>query len=385
MNNYTSNWNYPTTIHFGCGRINELAIACQQLNIKKPLLVTDQGLAELPLVKNALSLIEPLKPCVFTNIKPNPVKQNISDGVYAYHHHRCDGVIAIGGGSSLDSAKTIALMTGQSGDLWDYEDSGDNFKKINPQGIAPTIAIPTTSGTGSEVGRAAVIIDEDAHSKRFIFHPDMMPNLVIADPELTVGLPAKLTAATGMDALAHNLEVYCAKGYHPMADGIAMEGMRLIKQWLPIAVNDGQNLEARSNLMSASIMGGTAFQKGLGAVHSLSHPIGAIYDLHHGLLNAIFMPYVVAFNEPVIHERLQRLAIFLGFKQAKDISDWLTELNHQFDIPTDLASANINEEHIDNIVEQAMNDPSTAGNPRECTADSFRELFLSALYGKVNA
>lgn len=385
MNHYTGNWNYPTAIHFGCGRINELATACQRLNIKKPLVVTDPGLAQLPIFNSALSLINALNPIIFTDIKPNPVKQNIIDGVAAYHQHHCDGVIAFGGGSSLDSAKTIALMTGQTGDLWDYEDVGDNFQKIKPQGIAPTIAIPTTSGTGSEVGRAAVIIDEVAHSKRFIFHPDMIPNLVIADPELTTGLPAKLTAATGMDALAHNLEAYCAKGFHPLADGIAMEGMRLIKQWLPIAVNDGHNIEARCNLMAASIMGGSAFQKGLGAVHSLSHPVGAIYDLHHGLLNAIFMPYVVTFNLPVIHERLERLAVFLGFKRAEDIADWLTELNHQFNIPTDLASAQVNEEHIDNIIEQALHDPSTAGNPRECNAQSFRELFLSALYGKVNA
>jgi alcohol dehydrogenase class IV len=381
MQQFTSNWNYPTNVRFGCGRINELATFCSDLNIKKPMIVTDPQLAQLPFLKNIINLLN--QPEVFTDIQPNPVRKNIIDGVKFFNDHNCDGIIAIGGGSSLDSAKTIALMSGQTGDLWDYEDVGDNFKRVDPNGIAPLIAIPTTSGTGSEVGRAALIIDEQQHSKRFIFHPDMTPNLVVADPELTVGLPAGLTAATGMDALAHNLEAYCAKGFHPMADGIAMEGMRLIKKWLPIAVADGSNLEARSELMAASIMGGTAFQKGLGAVHSLSHPVGAIYNLHHGTLNAIFMPYVVNFNKPIIEERLQRLAVFLGLKDADGIIDWLTELNHQFNIPTDLVSANVDEEHIDNIVEQAMNDPSTGGNPRECTPDDFRDLFLSALYGKV--
>lgn len=379
MNTFTSNWNYPTTIRFGCGRVKDLATFCDELNIKKPLLVTDPGLAALPFIKNIVALLK--NPILFTDIKPNPIHENIIDGIQCYTDHQCDGVIAIGGGSSLDSAKTIAAMIGQTGCLWDYEDIGDNFKKFNPHTMAPLIAIPTTSGTGSEVGRAALIIDQQTQSKRFIFHPNMMPNMVIADPELTVGLPPQLTAATGMDALAHNLEAYCAKGFHPLADGIAMEGMRLIKQWLPVAVKDGSNLKARSQLMAASIMGGTAFQKGLGAVHSLSHPVGAIYDLHHGMLNAIFMPYVVAFNKSTIETRLQHLADFLNLKNADGIINWLTELNHQFNIPTDLASVNIDDTHIDIIIEQALKDPSTSGNPRDCNHENMRELFLNVQKG----
>ncbi|PHQ82529.1 MAG: alcohol dehydrogenase [Coxiella sp. (in: Bacteria)] len=379
-----ANWSYPTLIRFGCGRIQELLDVCNELQISNPMVVSDPGLVKQPVFDVIRKRLADTPHTLFCDIKPNPVKQNIIDGVQHYQTHGCDGIIAMGGGSALDSAKTIAVMTGQKLDLWEYEDVGDNFKKFDPNGFAPVIAVPTTAGTGSAVGRAAIIIDEELHSKRFIFHPQMMPNIVIADPELTVSLPAKLTAATGMDALAHNLEAYCAKGFHPMADGIALEGMRLIKQWLPIAVKDGNNLEARSNLLAASLMGGTAFQKGLGAVHSLSHPIGAIYDLHHGYLNAVFMPYVLAFNKPVIEERLARLARYLDLKDANAIVAWLTELNHQFDISMDLASVNVDESHTDDIVKQAMKDPSTGGNPRECDEQAFRSLFLSALYGKVS-
>lgn len=383
MKTYTSNWNYPTQIRFGCGRINEIMESCQELDIQHPLVVSDPNLAQLPLFNSLTKHLN--KYTVFTDIKPNPVKKNVEDGVSCFEKNGCDGVIAIGGGSALDSAKTIAVMIGQSEDLWVYEDIGNNFKKLNSELFAPLIAIPTTSGTGSEVGRAAVIIDETQHAKRFIFHPQMIPNTVIADPELTVGLPSQLTAATGMDALAHNLEAYCATGYHPMADGVAMEGIRLIKQWLPLAVKDGTNLDARSNMMAASIMGATAFQKGLGAVHSLSHPIGAIYDLHHGLLNAIFMPYVLQFNKSVIGKKLDKLAHYLELSDADTLIDWLVELNHQFDIPMDLTSQGVDESKLELIVAQALQDPSTSSNPRACTASDFKTLFLNALYGRVTA
>lgn len=387
MKDFDGNWNYPTRVWFGIGRIESLPAACDDLNMANPLFITDPGLAQLPIVERALAInaLAGLPTALFTDIKPNPVAANIAAGVQAVLSGEHDGIIAMGGGSALDSAKTIALIARQSGELWDYEDVGDNYRRINVEKIIPLIAIPTTAGTGSEVGRAALIIDEDRQQKRFIFHPDIVPNIVIADPELTVGLPPFLTATTGMDALAHNLEAYCAPGFHPMADGIALEGLRLIKENLPTAYQDGSNLTARANLMAASIMGGTAFQKGLGAVHSLSHPVGAVYDHHHGLLNAVFMPYVLRFNHDAIADKMKTLANYLKLDthSTDGVIDWLLSMYQQMKIPTTLAELNIDHSQLDTIVKQALADPSTAGNPKSMTLDDFAILYSNAIEGNL--
>ena len=300
-----SNWNYPTTIWVGEGRIKELYLACKQLKIKKPLLVTDENLAQTQMIKKITKELidKSLSTNIFSNFKGNPVGSNVSEGVEAFKKNNHDGVIAIGGGSGLDVGKAIAFMSGQTRPIWDFEDIGDYWTRANSDKIAPIIAVPTTAGTGSETGRASVIINEQTGTKKIIFHPKFLPSIVILDPVLTIDLPPKITAATGMDALAHNLEAFCAPGFHPMADGIALEGMYLIKKWLSTAVKDGKNLEARSNMLVAASMGSTAFQKGLGAIHSLSHPVNSIYNVHHGLSNAIFMPYVLTFNKKEIEKK----------------------------------------------------------------------------------
>src|SRR5260221_928393 len=292
------NWNYPTSVKFGCGRIAELADHCKALGMKRPLLITDPGLAGLPMIKAAIDRNNAagLPTGLFSQIQGNPTGKNIDDGVKAFKEGGHDGVIAFGGGSALDAAKAVALMAGQKRPLWDFEDIGDWYTRVDPNGMAPVVAVPTTSGTRSEVGRASVITDEAVHVKKIIFHPKMLPAIVIDDPELTAGLPPHITAAVGMDALSHNLEAFCAPGFHPLADGIAIEGMRLIKEWLPTAVKDGGNLVARSYMMAASSMGATAFQKGLGGMHAIAHPLGALYNTHHGLTNAVVMPYVLDFN-----------------------------------------------------------------------------------------
>ena len=307
-----SNWNYPTSVRFGAGRIAELADVCKANGIQRPLFVTDPGLASLPTTQMAFGSLKAagLQAAVFSAIRSNPVDSNVEAGVAAMRAGLHDRVIAFGGGSALDVGKVIAFMSGQTRPMWDFEDVGDWWTRADPKGIAPVIAVPTTSGTGSEVGRAGVITQESTHTKKGIFHPKMMPVVTICDPALTVGLPPHLTAATGMDAFAHCLEAYCAPGFHPLADGIAVEGMRLVKENLVRAVRNGGDLEARGNMMAAAAMGATAFQKGLGAIHALSHPIGALYDTHHGLTNAVFMPYVLAFNRPAIEDRITRLAAY---------------------------------------------------------------------------
>ena len=299
------NWNYPTTMWVGENRIKDLGVACKNLDIKKPLLVTDKGLASTDIVKNSLDDLkkEGFKVELYSNVVGNPTGTNVSEGADYYKKKSCDGVIAFGGGSGLDVGKAIAFMSGQTLPLWDFEDVGDNWTKADSNKIAPIIAVPTTAGTGSETGRASVILNEETGVKNIIFHPKFLPSIVILDPVLTVGLPPKITAATGMDALAHNLEAYCAPGYHPMADGIALEGIKIINEWLLEAVNNGSNIEARKNMLTAASMGSTAFQKGLGAIHSLSHPVNALNNIHHGLSNAIFMPYVLTFNKDVIEKK----------------------------------------------------------------------------------
>ncbi|MGF1592667.1 MAG: iron-containing alcohol dehydrogenase [Kiloniellaceae bacterium] len=385
--NLKGNWNYPTQMIFGPGRIRNLAQACKALGMRRPLLVTDPGLAGLPMVKDAIAAneAEGLPTGLFSAVKPNPVGHNVEEGVAAYRDGGHDGVIAFGGGSGLDCAKAVALMVGQTRPLWDFEDKGDNWKRVDPAGVAAIVAVPTTAGTGSEVGRASVIVEEATHTKRIIFHPKMLPSTVISDPELTVGLPPHITAATGMDALAHCLEAYCAPGYHPMAEGIAVEGMRLVKDWLPEAVKDGRNLAARAHMLAAASMGATAFQKGLGAIHSLSHPVGAIYDTHHGLTNAVFMPYVLAFNRPAIEDKMGRLAAWLGLKQHSfdAVQDWVLALREELKIPAKLDGLGVGDERIDEIAQMAAEDPTAPTNPVPAGAPEMRRMFEAALEGRL--
>ncbi|HEX3066616.1 MAG TPA: iron-containing alcohol dehydrogenase, partial [Dongiaceae bacterium] len=361
------NWNYPTSMRFGVGRISELSDACKQLGFKKPLLVTDPGLAKLPMIQEALASLKAagLQAGLFADIKGNPVSKNVEDGLKVFRDGGYDGIIAFGGGSALDAAKAIALMAGQKRPMWDFEDVGDNWTRVDPNGIVATIAVPTTSGTGSEVGRASVITNEATHTKKIIFHPKMLPSIVISDPALTVGLPPHVTAATGMDALAHCLEAYCAPGFHPMADGIAVEGMRLVKVSLTTAVKDGKNLVARANMMVAASMGATAFQKGLGAIHSLSHPVGAVYDTHHGLTNAVVMPYVLEFNREAIEEKMVRLAAWLGLPNPsfKSVMSWVIALRKEIGIPHTLKDIGVGSERIDELSEMAAVDPTAGSNP----------------------
>ncbi len=385
--NLSSNWNYPTSIRFGVGRINELATLCKELDISNPLIVTDEGLAKLPLVANIVSILNNAKltTTVFSDVKPNPTGENISAGVKAYENGQHNGVIALGGGSGLDAGKAVALMVGQRQPIWDFEDVGDNWTRVNTHGMAPTIAIPTTAGTGSEVGRASVIVDTATHSKKIIFHPNMLPQQVLCDPELTVGLPKHLTAATGMDALAHNLEAFCASGYHPMADGIALEGIRLIHRWLTTAYNDPSNLDARSHMLTASLMGATAFQKGLGATHAIAHPLGALYDAHHGLLNAILMPYIIIRNRPAIEDKLAHLARYIGLEKTTfdGVLQWLIELRHAIGIPNDLKQIGIDDNRKAEIGRLAHLDPSAAGNPISLTEKDYETLFCHAVNGTL--
>src|SRR5579871_6786519 len=347
---FRGNWNYPTNIRFGVGRIAELPEACKQLGFKRPLLVTDPGLAKLAMVQDAIAANKAagLPTGLFSDIKGNPVSKNVEDGLRVFRAEGHDGIIAFGGGSALDAAKTIAFMAGQKRPMWDFEDIGDNWKRADPAGIVASIAVPTTAGTGSEVGRASVILNEETHTKKIIFHPKMLPSIVISDPALTVGLPPHITAATGMDALAHCLEAYCAPGFHPMAEGIAVEGTRLVKEALPVAVKDGKNLVARAKMMAAASMGATAFQKGLGAIHALSHPVGALYDTHHGLTNAVFLPYVVAFNRKAVKERIERLAAYIGLKpRYSAFLDWSLRLREELGVPHTLAGLKVDDQKFE--------------------------------------
>ena len=383
----SSNWNYPTSVRFGLGRITELAEVCKSVGMKKPLLITDPGLAVLPMVADAIARngAEGLPTGLFSNIKPNPVSRNVDDGVKAYLAGGHDGVIAWGGGSGIDAAKAVALMAGQSRSIWDFEDVDDNWLRVNTACVAPIVAVPTTSGTGSEVGRASVIANEETHTKKVIFHPTMLPKIVICDPELLVSLPANLTAYTGLDALVHCFEAYCAPGYHPMAEGIALEGMRLVHDWLPEAVKDGSNIEARAQMMSAAAMGATAFQKGLGAIHSLSHPVGSVYDTHHGLTNAVFMPYVMNFNQSAIKDRMDLLARYLGLPGTgySAIMDWVLELRHTFNIANTPHELGVEESRLNELSEMAANDPTAGGNPIPVGAADMKVMYEAAMAGKL--
>ena len=386
MNN--SNWNYPTTVWFGQGRVKDLHIACKNLSITKPLFVTDQDLAKTDLVKKIISdsNLKSLSINVFSNIKGNPVGSNVDEGVKAFKKGNHDGVIAFGGGSGLDVGKAVAFMSAQTRSIWDFEDVGDNWTKANSDEIAPIIAVPTTAGTGSEAGRASLITNEKKQTKKIIFHPKILPSIVILDPCLTVDLPPKITATTGMDALAHNLEAYCASGYHPMADGIALEGMNLIKKWLLIAVNEGKNLEARSAMLVAATMGSTAFQKGLGAIHSLSHPVNSVYNIHHGLSNAIFMPYVLTFNKKEIEKKIIKLSEYLGLeeKSFQCFLNWILDLRKELKIPHKLSDvADVKPSEIDKLSLMALEDPSTSGNPKKLTLEDMKLMYKYSLEGKL--
>lgn len=383
----TGNWNYPTSIWFGSGRLQELPDACRQLGMQKPLLVTDAGLAQLPMVNDAVSCCARagVTTRIFSDVRSNPNAGNITAGITQFTDGGHDGVIALGGGSALDAGKAIAFMAGQTRPLWDFEDIGDNWRRADVTVIAPVVAIPTTAGTGSEVGRASVIVDDSAHLKKIIFHPRMLPQIVIADPQLSVGLPRPITAATGMDALSHNLEAYCAPGYHPMADGIALEGLRLIKNWLTVACNEPGNLDARGHMLVASSMGATAFQKGLGATHALAHPLGALYDAHHGLLNAILMPYVLQRNREAIETKMYHLALCLELDNPgfQSVLTWLVDLRSAIGIPDCLADIGIDDGRATQIGNMAIDDPSAAGNPLPLTAQDYATLFSQAVNGRL--
>jgi alcohol dehydrogenase class IV len=384
----SGNWNYPTTVRFGAGRIAELPAACRELGMRNPLLVTDEGLAELPVVERALKHCEAdgLQCGLYADVQGNPIETNVTSGVRRFREGKHDGVIAFGGGSALDAGKAIALMVGQDRPIWDFEDREDWWTRVDTEGMAPVVAVPTTSGTGSEVGRAAVITDQRDHTKKIIFHPQMLPAVVIADPEMTADLPAKVTAAVGMDALSHNLEAYCSPLFHPMAHGIALEGIALIHQWLPIAYQDGANLTARGYMMAASTMGATSFQKGLGAMHSLSHPCGAVLNTHHGLTNAVVMPYVLVFNRPAIEQKLMALARYLDLAEASfgAVLDWVLELRDAIGIPHTLAELGVTLDRVEAFATMALADPSTATNPVPMTATDFETLYRRAIQGDLN-
>ena len=382
-----SQWNFPTIVWVGENRINELSKACEQLKVTKPLLVTDKDLINLPLIKGIISenkkKIEYLN--IFSNFSGNPIGENVEDGVKKFKTNDCDGVIAIGGGSALDVGKAIAFMSVQYRPIWDFEDIGENWKKAIDTNMPPIIAIPTTAGTGSETGRASAIINKSNGIKKIIFHPKILPSLVILDPLLTIELPPNLTAATGMDALAHNLEAFCAPSFHPMADGIALEGIRLIKSSLYKAFKEGKNIEARQNLLAASSMGSTAFQKGLGAIHSLSHPINAQFNIHHGLSNAIFMPYVLTFNRHSIEKKIVSICDYLDLdKDFDSFLSWILDLRKKLNIPNKLSDViDCTNLDLDKLSLMAFEDPSTSGNPKKISQKDLREMYEHSISGDL--
>ena len=381
------NWNYPTSVWLGENRVKDLAYACEILKISKPLFVTDKDLYNLPMVKKIISEIENKFKEIntFSNFSGNPVGKNVEEGVIEFNKFKCDGVIAFGGGSGLDVGKAIAFMSNQSRPIWDFEDVGDYWKRADDRNISPIIAVPTTAGTGSETGRASAIINEKTLEKKIIFHPKFLPSIVILDPVLTVDLSPRLTAATGMDALAHNLEAYCAPGYHPMADGIALEGMSLIKKSLIKAFMDGKDLEARTDMLAAASMGSTAFQKGLGAIHSLSHPVNAKFNLHHGLSNAIFMPYVLTFNKEAIKDRIERACDYLNLdKNFNSFLNWVIELRKTLNIPNKLSDViDVDKIDLDELSKMALKDPSTSGNPKKLSLEDIKKLYEFSIEGKT--
>ncbi|HHB82846.1 MAG TPA: iron-containing alcohol dehydrogenase [Devosia sp.] len=376
------NWSYPTNIRFGEGRIAEIADACAQAGIGNPLLVTDRGLAGMDITIYALDLMEAsgLGRAMFCEVDPNPSEKNVEEGIIAFRRGGHDGVIAFGGGSGLDLGKMVAFAAGQTRPLWDFEDVGDWWKRANPDVIAPIVAVPTTAGTGSEVGRASVITDSKTHVKKIIFHPKVMPSVVICDPELTAGMPEIITIGTGMDAFAHCLEAFSSPHYHPMSQGIALEGMRLVKENLPKVVADPNDLDARAHMMSAAMMGATAFQKGLGAVHALSHPIGAIYNTHHGMTNAVVIPPVLRLNRPMIEDKIGEAANYLGIGGGFDgFYDYVMQLREDMHVPDKLSGLGVDTNRIAELTQMALKDPSCGGNPVKLTTENVTRLFQDCI------
>jgi alcohol dehydrogenase class IV len=383
----TVNWNYPTTVWIGENRIDDLSLACKELNILNPLFVTDKDLVSLPMTEEIITNLKNnfSKLDIFSDFTGNPTGKNITEGVKIYNNNSCDGVIAFGGGSALDVGKAIAFMCGQTRPIWDFEDIGDYWKRAEESKISSIIAIPTTAGTGSETGRASAIINEETGVKKIIFHPKIMPTIVILDPILTLDLPPRITAATGMDSLAHNLEAFCAPGFHPMADGIALEGMRLVKNSLIEAVKNGKNIDARLEMLAAASMGSTAFQKGLGAIHSLSHPVNAQFNVHHGLSNAIFMPYVLTFNRTEISKKIISVCDYLGLEKSFDkFLQWILDLRKEFNIPHTLSEIVEKDKiDLDKLSEMAYADPSTNGNPKKLTVADMKTLYQHSITGEL--
>ena len=378
----SANWSYPTSICFGAGRIAEIDQACAAAGITNPLLITDRVLADLPMVKLALGYLDAagLGRAIFSEVDSNPTEVNLLAGLSSYHAGDHDGVVALGGGSALDLGKLVAFMSGQQRPVWEFEDIGDWWSRADVRGIAPIVAVPTTAGTGAEVGRAGVITNSQTHEKKIIFHPQILPRQVICDPELTVSMPQAITAGTGLDAFAHCLEAYCSPNYHPMSQGIAVEGMRLVKEELPKVYADGSNIEARGHMMAAALMGATAFQKGLGAIHAISHPVGALYNTHHGTTNAVVMPPVLTFNRPAIEEPIRRLANYLDIAGGfEGFLNFVVELNLSMNIPRNLAELGVKEPDLDALTEAALADPSVAGNPIAMTRENTRELLEHCL------
>ena len=383
-----ANWNYPTAIRVGPDRLSEIGDCCLSLNLRNPLLITDPGIKDFPFINAAVDSCKAsgLECGMFSDVQPNPTGTNIEQGVTAFNSGDHDGVIAIGGGSALDAGKAIALMAKQGVSIWELEDVGDNWTKADGEGIAPIVAVPTTAGTGSEVGRASVILDEAAKVKKIIFHPKMVPAIVILDPMVTTGLPPMLTAATGMDALSHSLEAWCSPAYHPMAEGIAVEGIRLVRNYLPTAVTSGSDVEARTQMLVASMMGATAFQRGLGAMHALAHPLGALYNAHHGTLNAVLMPYVLVANRQVIEPRIIHLTRSIDIPNASFDSflDWVLELRETVSIPQNLEDLGIDDNQADLIGKMAEVDPSAGTNPILFDASQYQSIFMNALHGNLS-
>ncbi len=379
------NWNYPTTIWAGPGRIAELPAACQRAGLRRPLLVTDQGLVDHAMIRAAAAALGGA--AVFGGVAGNPTAAHVAAGLAAYHAGRHDGVVAFGGGAALDTGKVVAFMSGQTRPLWDFEDVGDWWTRADVAGIAPVIAVPTTAGTGSEVGRAGVILNEATHQKKIIFHPQMMPRIVISDPELTIGLPRAVTAATGMDAFVHCFEAYCAPGFHPLADGVALEGMRLIARFLPRACANGADLEARAQMLAAASMGATAFQKGLGGVHAIAHPVGSFFNTHHGLTNAVVLPYVMVFNRGAIEEKCDTVSRLLDLPQRgfDGLYAWVLALRRELGIAHTLAEIGVGTDNATVIGAEAAIDPSASGNPIPVTAGDLESIFRAAVAGRLPA
>jgi len=383
--NLRGSWNYPTTIWAGPGRIAELAVACSKAGIERPLVVTDEGLVGAPMIANALAALK--NSALFGAVRGNPASSHVEAGLRAYRAGGHDGVVAFGGGSALDAGKVVAFMSGQTRPLWDFEDIGDWWTRADPAGIAPVVAVPTTAGTGSEVGRAGVILNEETHQKKIIFHPQMMPRIVISDPELTVGLPRAVTAATGIDAFVHCFEAFCAPGFHPLADGVALEGMRLIHRFLPRAYADGNDIEARAYMLAAASMGATAFQKGLGGVHAIAHPVGSWFNTHHGLTNAVILPYVMTFNRQAIADKTDVIARVLDLPERgfDGFLAWVLDMRRELGIPHSLTELGVNTGNAVIIGREAAIDPSAGGNPIPVDAAQLEHIFRAAVTGRIEA